>query len=73
MALKWPIELSVKAQTSPKVVIIMGLGGSNVVWGDTLVKGLEEGGYELLMFDNRDVGGSTRLRLGTADPVVTAD
>ena len=62
MALKWPIELSVKAQTNPKVVIIMGLGGSNVVWGDTLVKGLVEGGYELLMFDNRDVGGSTRLR-----------
>jgi len=45
----------------PKVVIIMGLGGSNVVWGDTLVKGLVEGGYELLMFDNRDVGGSTRF------------
>lgn len=44
---------------SPKIVIIMGLGGSNLVWGDTLVKGLEEGGYELLMFDNRDVGGST--------------
>lgn len=46
---------------SPKIVIIMGLGGSNLVWGDTLVKGLEEGGYELLMFDNRDVGGSTRF------------
>ena len=44
---------------SPKIVIIMGLGGSNLVWGDTLVKGLEECGYELLMFDNRDVGGST--------------
>ena len=44
---------------SPKIVIIMGLGGSNLVWGDTLVKGLEEGGYELLMFDNRDVGGYT--------------
>ena len=46
---------------SPRVVIIMGLGGSNLVWGDTLVKGLVEGGYELLMFDNRDVGGSTRF------------
>ena len=50
-----------KNPESPKVVIIMGLGGSNVVWGDTLVKGLVEGGYELLMFDNRDVGGSTRF------------
>ena len=46
---------------SPRVVIIMGLGGSNLVWSDTLVKGLVEGGYELLMFDNRDVGGSTRF------------
>lgn len=46
---------------SPKVVVIMGLGGSNLVWGDTLIKGLEEGGYQLLMFDNRDVGGSTRF------------
>lgn len=45
----------------PKVVVIMGLGGSNLVWGDTLIKGLEEGGYQLLMLDNRDVGGSTRF------------
>jgi pimeloyl-ACP methyl ester carboxylesterase len=45
----------------PKVVVIMGLGGSNVAWGDTLIKGLADAGYEVLMFDNRDTGASTRF------------
>lgn len=45
----------------PKVVVIMGLGGSNVAWGDTLIRGLADAGYEVLMFDNRDTGASTRF------------
>ncbi len=45
----------------PKVVVIMGLGGSNVAWGDTLIKGLADAGNEVLMFDNRDTGASTRF------------
>ena len=45
----------------PKVVIIMGLGGSNVAWGDALISGLANGGYEVLLLDNRDTGASTRF------------
>ena len=45
----------------PKVVVIMGLGGSNVAWGDALISGLANGGYEILLLDNRDTGASTRF------------
>lgn len=45
----------------PKVVIIMGLGASNVVPGDNLVRGIEQAGYQLVLFDNRDTGASTRF------------
>jgi len=45
----------------PKAVVIMGLGGSNVAWGDALISGLANGGYEILLLDNRDTGGSTRF------------
>ena len=45
----------------PKVVVIMGLGGSNVAWGDALISGLANGGYEILLLDNRDTGDSTRF------------
>ena len=44
-----------------KVVVIMGLGGSNVAWGDALISGLANGGYEVLLLDNRDTGASTRF------------
>ena len=46
---------------NPKVVVIMGLGGSNVAWGDALISGLANGGYEILLLDNRDTGDSTRF------------
>ena len=45
----------------PKVVVIMGLGGSNVAWGDALISGLANGGYEIMLLDNRDTGASTRF------------
>ena len=45
----------------PKAVVIMGLGGSNVAWGDALISGLANGGYEILLPDNRDTGASTRF------------
>lgn len=43
------------------VIMIMGLGASHIVWGDTLVKGVEQAGFKVLLLDNRDVGGSTRF------------
>ena len=36
------------AGDKPKIVAIMGLGGSNVAWGDQLISGLADSGYEVL-------------------------
>jgi pimeloyl-ACP methyl ester carboxylesterase len=46
---------------NPKVLLIMGLGASNLVHGDNMVRGLQDLGYQVLIFDNRDTGGSTRF------------
>ena len=48
-------------EDKPKIVAIMGLGGSNVAWGDQLISGLAKSGYEILLLDNRDTGASTRF------------
>ena len=53
--------LSLGDPEQPAVVMIMGLGASHVVWGDTLVQGLEASGYRVVLLDNRDTGGSTRF------------
>ena len=45
----------------PKAVVIMGLGGSNIAWGDALISGLAAQRYEVLLLDNRDTGASTRF------------
>lgn len=52
---------TVGADDRPAVVMIMGLGASHIVWGDNLIKGLEQAGYRVVLFDNRDVGGTTRF------------
>ena len=48
-------------QEDPVVLMIMGLGASHRVHGDKLVKGIETAGYRVIIFDNRDVGDSTRF------------
>jgi pimeloyl-ACP methyl ester carboxylesterase len=53
--------LSLGDTEQPAIVMIMGLGASHVVWGDTLVQGLEASGYRVVLLDNRDTGGSTRF------------
>ena len=50
-----------EGDNKPKAVVIMGLGGSNVAWGDDLISGLANGGFEVLLLDNRDTGASTRF------------
>ena len=58
------IEMSYReigVRDKPKVLLIMGLGASHLVHGDNLVRGIEQAGYQVLIFDNRDTGGSTRF------------
>lgn len=51
------------------VLLVMGLGSSYTLWGDPLIDGLVDAGYRVVLFDNRDVGGSQRMNhLG--EPVI---
>jgi pimeloyl-ACP methyl ester carboxylesterase len=45
----------------PAVFMIMGLGASHIAWGDSMVRGVEAGGFRVILLDNRDTGGSTRF------------
>jgi pimeloyl-ACP methyl ester carboxylesterase len=45
--------------------MVMGLLASHKVWGETIVNGLVDSGYRVILFDNRDTGDSEKLdRLG---------
>ena len=47
--------------SAPAVLLIMGLGGQLTVWQDALVHELVKRGYQVVRFDNRDVGLSTKF------------
>ncbi|ASP40519.1 alpha/beta hydrolase [Bacterioplanes sanyensis] len=45
----------------PSVILIMGLGAHMHIWPDALCQAIAEQGYQVLRFDNRDVGRSSAL------------
>ena len=45
----------------PTVILIMGLGAQMRIWPDSLCYSLVEKGYQVVRFDNRDVGSSSQL------------
>ena len=49
-------------QSAEPVVMIMGLSASHKVWHSELVEGIVNGGYRVVLLDNRDVGESTRIK-----------
>ena len=48
-------------QNAEPVVMIMGLSASHKIWHSELIKGIVNGGYRVVLLDNRDVGESTRI------------
>ena len=48
-------------EADPTVLMIMGLGVSHKMWGGELPGKLVDAGYQVVLFDNRDVGGSQRF------------
>ena len=54
------VEDSAQADASfaskPAVLLIMGLGMQLIAWPPEMVRALEEAGYRVVRFDNRDVG-----------------
>ncbi|WP_160154484.1 alpha/beta fold hydrolase [Microbulbifer sp. ALW1] len=54
---------------SETVLLIMGLGAQMLHWGDTLVQGLLDQGYRVVLLDNRDAGLSQKYYQLSAPPV----
>jgi len=48
----------------PCVLLVMGLGMQLIAWPDDFVEGLVEQGYQVICFDNRDVGLSSKISAG---------
>ncbi|MEO9969910.1 MAG: alpha/beta hydrolase [Hyphomonadaceae bacterium] len=42
--------------TAQPVLMVMGLGGQLAMWPEELVQSLVQGGYRVIIFDNRDIG-----------------
>jgi pimeloyl-ACP methyl ester carboxylesterase len=59
------VEDSAQADASfarkPAVLLIMGLGMQLIAWPPEMVRALEEAGYRVVRFDNRDVGLSSHF------------
>ena len=56
-------------QSAEPVVLVMGLGAQMLHWGDTLVQGLLDNGYRVVLLDNRDAGLSQKFYDLSAPPV----
>ena len=52
---------SIGMEEDPPVLMVMGLLASHKVWGETIVNGLVDSGYRVILFDNRDTGDSEKL------------
>ncbi|NCF32172.1 MAG: alpha/beta fold hydrolase [Proteobacteria bacterium] len=48
-------------ESAEPILIVMGLSASHRVWNPQLIDGLAEGGYRVVLLDNRDVGESSRM------------
>lgn len=55
------LEAEVFDGGGPPLVLVMGLGAQMLLWPDAFCASLAERGLTVVRFDNRDVGGSTRL------------
>ena len=53
--------LDVGAKSADPILIIMGLAASHRIWNPAIIDGLLQGGYRVVLLDNRDVGESSRV------------
>ena len=45
----------------PTILLVMGLATQSIAWPDALIERLVAGGFQVVRYDNRDVGLSTHL------------
>ena len=57
---------------SPALLLIMGLGAQMILWDEEFCELLAGRGFRVIRFDNRDVGGSTKLEHAGAPNVAGA-
>lgn len=48
--------------THPTIVLIMGLGAQSLVWRNEFCHALIQAGFQVIRFDNRDIGKSSKLK-----------
>jgi pimeloyl-ACP methyl ester carboxylesterase len=53
--------LSVGDEQATPILIVMGLSASHKIWDPALINGLLDGGYRVVLLDNRDTGESSRV------------
>lgn len=46
----------------PIILLIMGLGAQSLVWSNVFCKRLIDQGYQVIRFDNRDIGKSSKIK-----------
>ncbi len=49
-------------ETDPAVFLIMGLGAQLLIWPDSFCQTLVDKGYQVIRFDNRDIGLSSKIK-----------
>jgi pimeloyl-ACP methyl ester carboxylesterase len=60
------------APADPTILLVMGLGSQMIHWPDDFCAALAGRGYQVVRFDNRDMGGSTRCDGGHTPSVRAA-
>jgi pimeloyl-ACP methyl ester carboxylesterase len=63
-AINGDVDTAYRVVGDPKaepILLIMGLSATHRVWNSQLIAGLVEGGYRVVLLDNRDVGESSKI------------
>ncbi len=66
-----PIELAydVFGERGMPLVLVMGIGAQRIFWSEELCRQFVAAGFQVVRFDHRDIGESTRLDLATPKPL----
>lgn len=66
-----PVELAYDlfGERGLPLVLVMGIGAQRIFWSDALCMQFVAAGFQVVRFDHRDIGESTRLDLPTPKPL----
>ena len=65
-----PVELAydIFGDRGMPLVLVMGIGAQRVFWSEVLIEQFVAAGFQVVRFDHRDIGQSTRLDMATPRP-----